>query len=188
MCHPTLCHVIRPASVPAPSRLRPGSLSSKAKHVGWYVGALKKYAQFEGRARRKEYWMYSLFSSIFAFIAGLIGMVLTVATHSIAPVVLIIAAYLLANFLPHLAVTVRRLHDTGRPGGWCFITFVPYVGGIILLVLCCQDSQPHNQYGPNPKDPSPGFYGNGYDAPAYPGYGQPLPPPAEPYYGGRHSA
>lgn len=132
--------------------------------------------------------MYSLFNVIFAFAVGLIGAVLTMATHSIAPVLLVVVMYFLATFLPGLAVTVRRLHDTGRSGGWFCIGFVPYVGGIILIVLCCQDSKPHNQYGPNPKDPNLGFYGNGYDAPAYPGYGQPLPPAGDPYYGGRHSA
>lgn len=156
--------------------------------MGWYIGALKKYAQFEGRARRREYWMYTLFASIFAFAAVLIGAVLSAATHTIALMVLLVLAYVLATFLPGLAVTVRRLHDTGRSGGWFCIGFVPYVGSIVLMVLCCQDSKPHNQYGPNPKDPSPGFYGNGYDAPPYPGYGQPLPPEAHPYYGGRHSA
>lgn len=133
--------------------------------MGWYIGALKKYAQFEGRARRKEFWMYSLFGTLFALVAVIIGLLLDLATHSIVPLVLIMAAYFLGTFLPGLAVTVRRLHDTGRSGGWYFISFVPYVGGIILIVLCCQDSKPDNQYGPNPKGFTGGFYGNGYDAP-----------------------
>lgn len=160
--------------------------------MGWYIGAWKKYAQFEGRARRKEYWMYYLFTFIAIILAAIVGGFLTAATNSPVPLVLLLVGYFLASFLPGLAVTVRRLHDTGRSGGWFCISFVPYVGGIILLVLCCQDSKPHNQYGPNPKDPNPvGFYGNGYDAPPYPGYGeypgygQPQPPQSDPYYGGR---
>jgi uncharacterized membrane protein YhaH (DUF805 family) len=58
----------------------------------------------------------------------------------------------LALLLPSLAVTARRLHDTGRSGWWILIGIIPLIGAIVLLVFECQDSQPQtNQYGPSPK-------------------------------------
>nr|WSY52735.1 DUF805 domain-containing protein [Streptomyces sp. NBC_00886] len=115
--------------------------------MSWFVEVLKKYAVFSGRARRKEYWMYALFVAIiYAVLAGL-------AVGTKAPALFVVlAVFYVGILLPSLAVTVRRLHDTGRSGGWFFIIFVPLVGGIILLVFTCTDSQPgDNKYGPNPK-------------------------------------
>jgi len=60
--------------------------------------------------------------------------------------------FALATFIPYLAVTVRRLHDTDRSGWWLLLAFIPIIGGIILLVFMIQDSQPEtNRFGPNPK-------------------------------------
>ena len=60
--------------------------------------------------------------------------------------------FTLATFIPYLAVTVRRLHDTDRSGWWLLLAFIPIIGGIILLVFMIQDSQPEtNRFGPNPK-------------------------------------
>jgi len=137
----------------------------------WYVEVLRKYAIFDGRARRKEYWMYTLFT-ILIYIAYLVVASLAIALlgHSDSPnpavSVLILAPiwlYGLAVLVPGLAVTVRRLHDTGRSGWWFLISFVPLVGSIVLLVFLCQDSEPGpNLHGLNPKGVL--------------GYGQPLPP------------
>lgn len=111
----------------------------------WYLKALKNYVGFQGRARRKEYWMFVLFNII---IAVILSIVQTVA--GIDPI--LTAIYSLVILLPSLAVTVRRLHDTGRSGWWYFINFIPIIGGIILLVFTCQDSQSgSNQYGPIPR-------------------------------------
>lgn len=112
-----------------------------------YTDVLKKYATFEGRARRAEYWMFTLFNGIIA----LVLVILAMATKSTVFYVIYIL-YILAVLLPSLGVLVRRLHDTGRSGGWFFISFVPFVGGIVLLVFAVLDSAPgQNQYGPNPK-------------------------------------
>lgn len=113
--------------------------------MDWYVGVLKKYAVFEGRARRKEYWMFYLFNAIISvgvvLIDGFIG----------SDIVSVL--YPLAVLIPALAVTVRRLHDTNRSGWWLFIGLIPLVGGIIVLVFTLQDSDPYeNDFGPNPKD------------------------------------
>lgn len=112
--------------------------------MDWYLAVLKNYAGFSGRARRKEYWMFTLFHAI--AIAVLFG--IGAAMDSM----ILYFIYVLATLVPSLAVTVRRLHDTGRSGGWFFIAFVPFVGGIILLVFTVLEGQPAaNQYGPNPK-------------------------------------
>ncbi|WHY86108.1 DUF805 domain-containing protein [Neobacillus novalis] len=110
----------------------------------WYLKVMQNYVGFEGRARRQEYWMFYLVNSIISIIlVALMG-----ASDSL---VILVFIYFLAIILPSLAVTVRRLHDTGRSGWWMLIGFVPF-GNIVLLVFTCTDSQPgDNQYGPNPK-------------------------------------
>ncbi len=123
--------------------------------MSWFLKGLKQYADFSGRARRQEYWMYMLFYSIFGII--LYGVtVIGMAMQSEGIILLgmgIYILYTLALLVPTLAITVRRLHDTGRSGFWYFIGFVPLVGGIILLVFCCLDSENgNNQWGLNPKN------------------------------------
>jgi uncharacterized membrane protein YhaH (DUF805 family) len=113
--------------------------------MNYYLDVLKKYAVFTGRARRKEYWMFFLFNIIISFVIGFIdGLVGTVGILSIV--------YALGMLLPGLGVSIRRLHDTDRSGWWLFISLVPIVGFIVLLVFLVSDSQPgENKYGPNPK-------------------------------------
>lgn len=115
-----------------------------------FVEAVKtgmaKYAVFTGRARRSEYWWFYLFF-ILAYLAGF---VIDIVIGNEIP----IFAYtiMLALLLPELAVTVRRLHDTGRSAWSLLIAFIPIVGGIWLLVATVRDSEPSdNQYGPWPK-------------------------------------
>ncbi|MBO4254267.1 DUF805 domain-containing protein [Streptomyces griseorubiginosus] len=116
--------------------------------MSWFLEVLKKYAVFNGRARRKEYWMYTLFVGIIYVVLS----VLSVATKSSAFSILLVIFWL-AILLPSLAVGVRRLHDTGRSGWWLLFGIVPLVGGITLLVFTCLDSEPgQNKYGPNPKE------------------------------------
>ncbi|MET7942578.1 DUF805 domain-containing protein [Streptomyces sp. NPDC005302] len=123
----------------------------------YYTDVLKKYASFQGRARRSEYWMFALFNVVIALV--LLG--LAAATKSTVFYVLYIA-YILAVILPSLGVLVRRLHDTGRSGGWFFISFVPFVGGLVLFIFTVLEGNPGpNEYGPNPKgvDAYPGAAG-----------------------------
>jgi uncharacterized membrane protein YhaH (DUF805 family) len=113
--------------------------------MSWYLAVLKKYAQFSGRARRTEYWMFVLFnliiSMVLAFVEGLLG----------SPGVIGLL-YGLAVLLPSIAVSVRRLHDTDRSGWWLLVALVPLIGVIVLIVFAAQDSKPgDNAYGPNPK-------------------------------------
>ncbi|MGB8215285.1 MAG: DUF805 domain-containing protein [Anaerolineales bacterium] len=126
--------------------------------MSWYIAVLKKYAVLSGRARRKEYWMFYLFNLIIAIV---IGVIVGIATSmdanngtSLAPIFTVLSyLYSFAILLPSLGVTVRRLHDIGKSGWWIFISLIPIIGDIWLLVLLCTDSQPGtNQYGPNPKE------------------------------------
>lgn len=112
--------------------------------MNYYLECFKKYATFAGRARRKEYWMFVLFNMIAMVICMIIDALLTAGILAIL--------YSLAVIIPSISVCVRRLHDTGRSGGWWWISLVPAIGGIWLLVLMCLEGEPkENQYGPDPK-------------------------------------
>ncbi|WP_117161705.1 DUF805 domain-containing protein [Paraliobacillus sp. X-1268] len=111
----------------------------------WYVKAIQKYAEFSGRSRRKEYWIFTLINTI-------IGIILT-SLQSISELFVVLTVlYSLFVLIPGIAVTVRRFHDIGRSGFWILISFIPLVGSIILFVFTLLDSeQGENKYGPNPK-------------------------------------
>ena len=106
--------------------------------MNYFLAALKKYAVFSGRARRKEYWYFALFYLIFAFLIGVIcGIVGSMA---------LIYVYYLAIIIPFLAVGVRRMHDTGHSGWYLLIP-------IYSLILACTDGdRGTNEYGPDPKE------------------------------------
>jgi uncharacterized membrane protein YhaH (DUF805 family) len=115
--------------------------------MNWYLEVLKKYATFSGRARRTEYWMFTLISTVIAIVLGVIDTQLAKYGFGVLGPI-----YSLAVLIPGLAVAVRRLHDTGRSGWWVLIVLVPIVGAIVLLVFLVGDSEPGmNRYGPNPK-------------------------------------
>jgi uncharacterized membrane protein YhaH (DUF805 family) len=122
--------------------------------MNWYIEVLKKYAVFNGRARRKEYWYFVLFNFIISLILGLIeGLIIGIngSVHETNFSVLGLI-YSLAIFIPSIAVAVRRLHDTDRTGWWILIGLIPVIGWIIFLIFLVQDSSPgENKYGPNPK-------------------------------------
>ena len=119
-----------------------------------YRICIQKYAIFQGRARRSEYWYFFLCNLIIEAFLNIISYalvfsgVLWMTTLGMALSII----YLLFSLLPNLAVTIRRLHDTGQSGAHFFLCLIPLVGPIILLVYMCRDSLPDkNQYGPNPK-------------------------------------
>ncbi len=114
--------------------------------MNWYLEVLKKYAVFSGRARRKEYWMFLLFSMLIAIGIGIIEGI-------IGSPGIIGLLYSFAVLIPSLAVSVRRLHDTDRSGWWLLVAFVPFIGGLVLLVFMLLDSTPgQNSFGANPKE------------------------------------
>ena len=118
----------------------------------WFLEALtKKYATFEGRARRSEYWYFVLFYFLAIVVLAIVDV--TVGTYNEeVGVGLLSGLFGLATIVPSLAVMVRRLHDTDRSGWWVLINLVPLVGAVVLLVFTVLDSQPGaNRFGPNPK-------------------------------------
>lgn len=113
---------------------------------------MKQYADFNGRARRKEYWMFVLFNIIFASVAIILDNLFGIAMKGIGYGPLY-GLYLLAIIIPSIAVGVRRLHDIGKSGWMMLISFIPLIGVIWLLVLFVTDGNPgENEYGPNPKE------------------------------------
>jgi uncharacterized membrane protein YhaH (DUF805 family) len=108
--------------------------------MNWYLKVLQNYATFSGRARRKEYWMFTLISTIISIIIGIIAGVIKFE--------LLGSIYSLAVLLPTIAVGVRRMHDVGKSGWFLLIP-------IYNLILACTDGeQGENAYGADPKNQS----------------------------------
>ena len=120
----------------------------------WYLRVWQRYAEFTGRSRRMEYWMFTLINSLIIFIlcAGVVGFGVMKQPVIGATSSLILGAYTIAALIPCLSVTVRRLHDIDKSGWWILISLVPIVGGITLLVFTVLDGTRRvNQFGPDPK-------------------------------------
>lgn len=122
--------------------------------MSWYLKCKKNYTNFKGRARRKEYWIFQLINIIFLLFLYILDLKLNTGTiinnRYIGFFSFIYEIFIL---LPTLSVTVRRLHDIGRSGSWIFISFIPIVGVIWLIILMCvEGSVFDNEYGSNPKD------------------------------------
>ncbi|MFZ7157715.1 DUF805 domain-containing protein [Avibacterium gallinarum] len=116
--------------------------------MNWYLYVLKNYAQFNGRARRKEFWWFTAVDFLLYVILGLLDVVLLNNDFGFSGV------YGLATLIPSLAVRVRRLHDTDRSGWWLLIGFIPVIGFIVLFVFACLDgTQGRNRFGEDPKNP-----------------------------------
>lgn len=119
--------------------------------MNWYITAVKKYATFSGRARRKEYWYFFLFNVLISLSLSFVDSL----TGSFDPDTgygLLSGIYSLALFIPGIAVSVRRLHDTGRTGWWLFILLIPIIGVLVLLYFTVSDGNPGtNEYGADPK-------------------------------------
>lgn len=119
--------------------------------MNWYIQVLKKYADFGGRARRKEYWFFILFNLIISIVLAVIDGV-TGSFSAELGMGLLGGIYMLAVLIPSIAVGVRRLHDTDRTGWWLLIVLIPLIGPIVFIIFAVQDSKAEeNQYGPNPK-------------------------------------
>jgi uncharacterized membrane protein YhaH (DUF805 family) len=135
----------------------------------WYLDVLKKYTVFDGRARRKEFWMFALFSTIISIILGIIDRIIGTDFGSNSSSGWLSTIYSLAVLLPTIGVGIRRMHDTNRSGWWILISLVPCIGWIWYIVLAAQEGTAgDNNYGPDPK--------------AAERFGQPGAGPAEPGY------
>jgi len=105
--------------------------------MNYYIKVLQNYANFNGRARRSEYWYFVLFNFLVSLVLVFIGGAIEFE--------LISTLYSIAVLIPSIAVAVRRMHDVGKSGWFILIP-------IYNLILACTDSQAgDNEYGPNPK-------------------------------------
>ncbi len=110
----------------------------------YYVRAFKKYADFNGRARRSEYWYFFLFNIIALMVAA--------GIDSLYGMPVLYGIYALASFIPGLAVAIRRLHDTDKSGWFILIALIPLIGLILIYFMCVDGTPGTNKYGPNPKE------------------------------------
>lgn len=116
----------------------------------WYLKVLREYANFEGRSRRKEYWMFILYNILISFLATVLDAIIGSKMGGFG---FFAGLYALAILIPTIAVSVRRLHDIGKSGWMMIAVLIPIVGGIWLLILFIQEGTPgQNEYGVNPKE------------------------------------
>jgi uncharacterized membrane protein YhaH (DUF805 family) len=128
----------------------------------WMILPYKRYADFEGRSRRLEYWMFTLFYIL------VITVLVILAVFSIIPLsgdttepemgavsiffFVLLMIFMLGSFIPGLAVQVRRFHDQDKSGWLVLLNFLPYLGGFIVFIFMCLDgTRGENSYGPDPK-------------------------------------
>jgi uncharacterized membrane protein YhaH (DUF805 family) len=118
--------------------------------MDWYLKVLKNYVNFQGRARRREYWMFVLFNLIVSVVIGIIDGVLDMKTAGGLGILGLV--YSLAVLLPSLAVGARRLHDIDKSGWWQLIAIIPILGWIVLIVWAATEGNSgSNRFGSDPK-------------------------------------
>ncbi len=117
----------------------------KDGNMNWYLNVMKNYITFDGRARRKEYWMFFLINIIILLVLSIVDGVLFGGTAILSGI------YALIQFLPQLAVSVRRLHDTDRSGWWILLGLIPIVGLVLLVFFCLNGTPGSNRFGADPK-------------------------------------
>lgn len=108
--------------------------------MNWYLKVLQNYAGFEGRARRKEYWMFFLFNMLIGY-----GMLILATVAELPVLMFATMLYFLGVFIPSLALAIRRMHDVGK-SGWYIL--VPIYS---LILACTEGEKGENKYGANPK-------------------------------------
>jgi len=122
----------------------------------WYLKVMRdNYANFSGRARRKEYWMYTLFQLLVMIVLmildNVLGLDFEIQGISLNYGYLYLIG-IIVHFIPSLALMVRRLHDVGKSGWFYLIAFIPLIGVIWLFVLSVMEGQKEgNKWGPDPK-------------------------------------
>lgn len=110
--------------------------------MNWFLKALKQYTNFDGRAKRKEFWMFILFSIIFFIGAMIINEIMGVKV-----------LYFLCLIIPGIAISVRRLHDIGKSGWMLLINLIPVVGWVLFIIfMASKGNQRKNSYGQNPDE------------------------------------
>lgn len=116
---------------------------NQSSAIDWMLMAWRKYADFSGRARRKEYWMYILGYVIVSVVLAIIGSILSTS--------LLGYAFMLVALVPSIAVGIRRLHDTERSGWWMLLGLIPLGGLVLLVFFVMEGTRGNNAFGPDPK-------------------------------------
>ena len=133
--------------------------------MDWMLMPYRRYFDFSGRSRRKEYWMFLLlFVIVYAIGFGLMfsgGYSMNPATGASQPGGTfyigggILGIFVLGSLIPAIAVQVRRFHDQDKSGWFVLLNFIPYIGGLVVLVfMCLEGTRGPNRFGADPKDPS----------------------------------
>ena len=129
----------------------------------WMLMPYRRYADFSGRSCRREYWMFTLLSTIVAFVAVMLifagGNGIGDSSNAPGPLFWLgagaLGIWVLASIIPSIAVQVRRFHDQDRSGWMVLLGFVPYAGGLIVFIfMCLKGTTGPNRFGPDPLDPS----------------------------------
>ena len=117
------------------------------------INVFNNYANFDGRARRSEYWYFALFNILVSLAFGVLISLTKEGSLLFRLFSGLEGLYSLAVFIPGLAVAWRRLHDIGKSGANWFWVFLPIAGWIMLLVWYCREGDPgDNAYGADPKE------------------------------------
>lgn len=128
--------------------------------MDWMLMPLRRYADFSGRSRRKEYWMFALgvliVATALAALAIMMGGGLRATAGSggliAGPFLIVFGLFWLALIVPSIAVQVRRFHDQDKSGWFVLLNFIPYIGGLVVLVfMCLEGTRGPNRYGEDPK-------------------------------------
>lgn len=129
--------------------------------MNWMLMPYRRYFDFAGRSRRKEYWMFALLG-LLVWVVWFVGANAVMATSlngtaSVSGTAMLVTGLVglwgLLSFIPAIAVAVRRLHDGNRSGWWLLIGLVPFVGGLVLLYFyLIEGTRGPNRFGPDPKE------------------------------------
>lgn len=146
-------------SGPVPRHYSASSAAAPADAGAWdtMIMPLKRYAEFDGRSRRQEYWLFTLLQAgVYILVLVVMGMSIAMSDGRNAGLpavfVLLLVLLYLGLIIPNIAVTIRRLHDQDKTGWLYLLNFIPYIGWLIVMVLMCLDgTRGPNQYGPDPK-------------------------------------
>lgn len=133
---------------PLPKTMNPSSHNIEENYgiIDWFKKGMRNYVNFSGRARRKEYWYFLLMQIILIIIAMVLDTI--IFDSEIGLFYLVVA---LGLFLPGVAVTIRRLHDTSHSGWWFLISLVPLIGIVLIVFLVRETKFETNQWGPPAK-------------------------------------
>lgn len=131
------------------------ALPADDDHLAWVLLPLRRYADFNGRSTRKEFWMFMLGCNIVTFVLGFIALADTDfgRTGAIGNLAFgMIALFILGAIVPLIAAQIRRLHDQGRSGFLVLFNLIPYLGFlVVLLLMCIPGTEGENKYGPDPQ-------------------------------------